>query len=375
MAAVIDAPSTHVPTGSWELASPTEAGFDPVKLASALDLAARIETPWPRNLDEGLNADPSSHEPPPWNEILGPTKARTGPNGMLIRHGRIVGAYGDTLATDMTFSVAKSYLSVLTGIAVRDGLIGSIDDRVAHSCDDGDFASGHNASITWRHFLQQTSEWEGTLFSKPDLIDRNRQVGPDADNSRKGTHRELGAPGSFYEYNDVRVNRHSLCLMQLFGRPLPEVLKTEVMDAIGASDTWRWHAYRNATVEVNGTPMASVPGGSHWGGGLFMHSEDHARFGLMVLRDGCWGKRRILPEGWVDALKTPSPLKADYGFLWWLNTKGLQYPSAPQSSYFAMGAGTNLIWLAPSLDLVMVLRWTDRARLDAIIGAVMAAVS
>ncbi|MBT6275891.1 MAG: serine hydrolase, partial [Chromatiales bacterium] len=178
----------------------------------ALDFMAHAETEWPRDLAAGLSADLSIKEPPPWNEVLGPTKDREGPNGLVIRHGRIVGAYGDTLRPDMTFSVAKSYLAVLSGIAVRDGLIRSIDDTVrSYDLDDG-FESAQNRDITWRHLLHQSSEWEGTLFSKPDLVDRNREVGADADNSRKGTHRRLGPPGSRYEYNDVRVNRLSLSL-------------------------------------------------------------------------------------------------------------------------------------------------------------------
>ena len=110
-----------------------------------------------------------------------------------------------------------------------------------------------------KDFLQQNSEWEGELFGKPDLIDRNREAGADADNSRKGTHRDLGPPGSFYEYNDVRVNRLSLSLLRVFREPLPRVLEREVMRPIDASDTWRWEGYRNATVDVEGTPMISVP--------------------------------------------------------------------------------------------------------------------
>ena len=362
------------PPGDWPDAAPADLGFDPGALAAAAAFAVEAETPWPRDLSSGLNADPASNEPPPWNEVLGPTRDRGGPNGLVIRHGLCAARWGDTRRVDMTYSIAKSYLAILAGIALREGLIRDLDERVAETSLDDGFASPRNRDITWRHFLHQTSEWEGTLWDKPDLVDRNRQVGVGADNSRKGTHRDLRAAGSFFEYNDVRVNRFSLALLHVFREPLPEVLRREVMDPIGCSPSWEWLAYRNAVVSVDGEPMPSVPGGAHWGGGIFIASEDHARFGHLVLQDGVWDGRRILPEGFVDALRTPSPVFPGYGFLWWLNTGRRQYPSAPETSFFALGAGYNLIWLDPDLDLVAVVRWIDQARIDEWIARVMKAL-
>lgn len=108
--------------------------------------------------------------------------------------------------------------------------------------------------------LAQTSEWQGTLFSKPDTVDHNRVVGG-GDNSAKGTPGELAAPACYWEYNDVRVNVLSLALLHRFRRSLAEVLKERIMAPIGASDRWSWHAYRNAMVEIDGRDMPSVPGG------------------------------------------------------------------------------------------------------------------
>lgn len=366
---------THFPApGRWPEADPESLGFNADALTAAADFALHAETPWPRDLSSGLNADPTSHEPPPWNEVLGPTRDRGSPNGMVIRHGRCAARWGDTARVDMTYSIAKSYLAVLAGIALRDGLIPDLDQRVAETALDDGFASAQNRDITWRHFLQQTSEWEGTLWDKPDLVDRNRQVGVGADNSRKGTHRDLQPPGTFYEYNDVRVNRFSLALLHVFREPLPQVLAREVMNPIGCSNTWEWHAYRNAFADIDGQRMPSVPGGAHWGGGIFIATDDHARFGHLVLNDGCWDGRRILPEGYVEALHTPSPVFPNYGFLWWLNTGRRHYASAPASSYFALGAGYNVIWLDPVLDLVAVTRWIDQPRINEWVGMVMAAV-
>ena len=360
--------------GEWQRIDPRRAGFDADALAAAVAFAAEAETPWPIDLAAGLNSDPRSREPPPWNEVLGPTKPRGGPNGLVVRGGRVAASWGDPERVDMTFSVTKSYLALLAGVALDRGFIRSIDDAVRdYALDDG-FASAQNRDITWRHLLQQTSEWEGTLFDKPDLVDRNRQVGVGADNSRKGTHRDLRTPGTWWEYNDVRVNRLSLSLMQVFRRPLPEVLREAIMDPIGASDTWEWHPYRNSLVEIDGRRMASVPGGAHWGGGLFISSRDHARMGLLVGRKGLWEGRRVLPASWIEALATPCPVNPVYGFLWWLNTGGAHFAHAPRTSIFALGAGQHVLWVDPELDLVVVARWVDNAKVDDLIARVMASL-
>ncbi len=239
----------------WQTIDAAEAGMDAGKLAEAVAFAEAAETPWPTDLSKGLNAGTASNEPPPWNKVLGPTKDRGGPSGLILRGGKIAARWGDPRRVDMTFSIAKSYLSILTGVAVARGLIRDVDDPVREYALDDGFDNPQNRDITWRHLLQQTSEWEGTLWDKPDLVDRNRQVGPGSDNSRKGTHRDLQAPGRFWEYNDVRVNRLSLSLLQVFRRPLPDVLREAVMDPIGASDTWEWHAYGNARFEIDGQSM------------------------------------------------------------------------------------------------------------------------
>jgi hypothetical protein len=358
----------------FTIADPAALGVDGDKLAEAIAFARdEAETPWPRDLSKGLAAS-GSNEPPPWNEIIGPTKARTGPNGVILYKGKVLGCWGDIQRADMTFSIAKSYLAILTGLALEDGLIKSLDDRIGdYGLDDG-YDAPQNQAITWRHMLTQTSEWEGELFSKPDLVDRNREVGVGADNSRKGTHRDLQKPGSFWEYNDVRVNRFALSLMQLFGRPLPDVLRERVMDPIGCSQSWEWHGYRNSWVDLDGLRVQSVPGGSHWGGGLWISTADHIRVAELIRRNGEWDGTQVIPASWVEALRTPCEIFPQYGLLWWLNTGGAQYGSAPETSFFAMGAGTNLLWIDQEVGIAAAIRWIDQNKIDAFLGRVMASL-
>jgi CubicO group peptidase (beta-lactamase class C family) len=353
---------------AWEHAEAAVAGFNEERLAAALAFAEAHETSWPRDLEKAGNVPGlSQFEKPPWDEALGPFKPRGGASGLVLKGGRMVGRWGDVGRVDMTFSIAKSYLAILAGLAIGDGLIGDIDEAVGDSVPGETFAPEHNRAITWRHLLTQTSEWEGTLWDKPDLVDRHRQVGEGSDNSRKGEHRDLRAPGTYWEYNDVRVNVLSLALLHVFRRPLPEILKHRVMDPIGASGNWIWHGYRNSFVEIDGERMQSVPGGTHWGGGIQINTFDHARFGLFVHRDGVWDGQRLLPEGWVDALRTPSSVNAGYGYLWWLNTGHQMWPTAPEATYSASGAGNHLICIDPDHDLVIVARWIDK---DAVGGLV-----
>ncbi len=110
----------------------------------------------------------------------------------------------------------------------------------------------------------------------------------------------------FWEYNDVRLNRFSLSLLRMFQMGLPDVLKTSIMDPIGASSDWRWIPYANSYVEIGGRKIGSVSGGTRWGGGLWINSEDLARFGLLILNRGQWRNQQLVPAKWLAAVVTPS---------------------------------------------------------------------
>jgi CubicO group peptidase (beta-lactamase class C family) len=334
--------------------------------ADAVAFAEAHESPFPRDLLAHLEA--GHFDPPPHNAVIGPVFPRGAPNGLVIHRGETVARWGDTRQADMTFSVAKSYISLLAGIAWADGLITDLDEPVRATIQDGGFESDQNAPITWRHLLTNTSEWEGELFGKSDIIDRGRDLAREGAGP-KGHERPLQAPGSHWEYNDVRVNRLSLCLLRLFRRPLPEVFAERIMDPIGASRDWAWYPYDNSTVEVDGRKLPSVPGGTHWGGGMRIHAEDQALVGRLVLAGGAWEGQQLVPREWIEWSTTPCPLNPSYGFLWWLNAAD-RYPEAPRDSVFAQGAGGNYTWIWPGGELVAVARWLDPAVLERFCGMV-----
>ena len=357
---------------------PDTRGFDPARLQAAIAFHQTHETAWPASMyrpDGQYVGTAAIGDRPEFAAVIGPVRPRGAPNGLILRQGRLVAEWGDTRRADMTFSVTKSYLGLLAGLAWDDGLIADLDAPVAGDVPVPWFASAHNARITWRHLLQQTSEWQGTLWGKPDVADHNRVVGGKAeDKAGKGEARTLAAPGEHFEYNDVRVNLLAACLTHRFGQPLPDVLKQRVMDPIGASAEWEWHGYRDAVLE--GRALRCVSGGGHWGGGMFIGSRDHARMGLLALHGGVWHGRRIVSAAWMRTMLTPSPRNPQYGLLWWLNG-GSQplYPAAPADSVFALGAGQSFVWIAPSLDLVVVARWINRDSTNGFLAAVRAAMA
>lgn len=360
------------PHGSpWPELSADMAGMNWMWLEEAARLATENETPWPYDLKRHLEG--GYFEPAPFNEILGPIRPRGPTNGLVLRSGRKVVSWGDTRQVDYTFSAAKSYLSMLAGIAVMDRLITDLDEPVGRTVRDGGFDGTHNSAITWRHLLQNTSEWEGSLFGKSDVIDRNRNLAVEGQ-GRKGDPRPLHRPGEYWEYNDVRVNRLSLALLRRFGRPLPDVFAERIMQPIGASSDWSWHGYRTSSIDVDGQMIESVSGGTHWGGGMLIHAEDQARLGLLMSRRGEWNGKQVLPEDWIIKSLRPCLLKPTYGLLWWLNTGHGRYRSAPESSYFASGAGGNLTWIDPDHDLVAVMRWLDPTATDTFIRLIMQAM-
>ncbi len=352
-------------TGRWERVPPEKVGMRGDALREAIDYAVGSEIRWPHDLHRLLVAA----EKPPHNHVLGPTRDRGPASGLVIRHGRIVAEWGAPGRSDMTFSATKSYLATVAGLAHDAGRIRDLHEPVGATVEDG-FESPHNAGITWHHLLQQTSEWEGTLFGIPDAVDHNRSAGPDG--PPKGTPRKLREPGSWWEYNDVRVNRLGLALLRVWREPLPDVLKRELMDPIGASDDWQWHGYRNSWADVGGRRMQSVPGGAHWGGGLWISSFDHARFGLLHLRRGEWNGKRLLSEDWINRATTPCEKNPTYGYLFWLNTNRALYPAASPASFAAQGAGGNVVVIEPEHDLVLVCRWA--ADPPGILERVLAAV-
>lgn len=344
---------------NWLHKDPKEVGLNQAAIDSLVRIASTTENKVERDL-RLANIKAYSREPN--YQILGPMKQRGGPAGVVIKDGYIVAEWGDIERVDMTFSVTKSFLSTMCGLAVDQGLIANVNDRVSKTIWDGTFDGNHNGAITWKHLLQQSSDWYGCQFGLCDWADRPpREGGIDEWRSRP-----LLTPGTNFEYNDVRVNLLAYALTQVHRKPLAALLKSEIMDHIGASTTWRWHGYESSYIDLDGSKMQVASGGGHFGGGLFINTLDMARFGYLMLKDGMWDNKRIISSQWIKEARESSTPNKDYGYMWWLNQSG-GMKEVGKDVFTANGFGGNYIAVDPTHNMVIVTRWLDNDYLDDIL--------
>lgn len=377
--------------GLWEEKAPEMLGVNKEKLLKAFDFARAAESESDKNLKKAHYLGGFGREP--FGFPIGPMKSRGEATGLIIYKGYIVGKWGTPDRVDLTFSVAKSMLSSVVGLAVDRGIIGSETDLVypymapiipydpqqayrnkADHLMEEDvfdlFDTPHNRKITWEHLLRQTSDWEGTLWGKPDWADR-----PKASNSASWMDRPRNEPGTVYTYNDTRVNVLALAALNVWRKPLPVVLRENIMDKIGASLTWRWTGYENSYVVLDGQIMQSVSGGSHWGGGLFINAYDQARFGYLTLRNGKWKDEQLISSTWLKKSRTPTAVQRGYGFMnYYLNTDRKEIPAAPESAFFHIGAGTNMIYVDEENELVIVARWIKNSEKATLVELILEAL-
>src|SRR5437660_2447438 len=277
------APPAYFPERlDWQHKKPDEVGMNAALVNEAVQPAIAADTPGPHDMTQFLT---NSFGKEPFFTIVGPVKDRGPASGIITRHGYIVAEWGEPARADITNSVTKTFLTTVVGLAWQRGLIKDVNDYARDYMPPHVdlFESEHNRKIKWDHLLRQTSDWQGTLWDRPDWADR--PVGATLDEQKN---RKLWEPGTHFKYNDVRVNVMSLAALQVWRRPLPDVLREEVMSPIGASSTWRWYGYENSWVDLDGHKVQSVSGGGHWGGGMFINSLELARLRyLFLLTDNC----------------------------------------------------------------------------------------
>ncbi len=354
--------------GQWENRTATEFKIDLNQLNKAVKFAGDNEYSGSKDLRQAIL---KGFEQEPFHEIYGPTKKRGGPAGIILKNGYIISSWGDVKRVDMTFSVTKSFLSTTALLALQEGLINNTEEKVENYVWDRTFEGQHNSKVTWRHLLDQTSDWSGQLWGGYDWADRP----PSSGGLDDWKNRKLNEPGTVFEYNDVRVNLLAYSLLNVWRKPLPQVLKEKIMDPISASTTWRWFGYDNAWVDIDGLKMQSVTGGGHSGGGIFINTEDMARFGLLFARNGRWNKEQVLSPDLIEEAIQPSPVNSNYGYMWWLNKPGnRQWKGLSEDIFYAAGFGGNFIIIDRTKDIVIVTRWLEPSKIEEFIKLVYEAL-
>ena len=219
----------------------------------AIAHAQAHEVDWTRDPHaEPLRYGVHHDDPPPWNRLHGPVHPRGPVSGQVWVGGEVRQSWGEPERADQTFSVAKTYLALLAGVAHDRGLLPDPDEPVVQRLPGIGFDSPHNRMVTWSHLLGQTSEWEGSCFGIPDQVDRYRKLvlDPKPVQGQKGDARPLQVPGTYWEYNDVRINQLSLALLHLFGQALTQVFEQSLLHPIGGGHGFRWEGYEQSWVDL-----------------------------------------------------------------------------------------------------------------------------
>jgi CubicO group peptidase (beta-lactamase class C family) len=231
-------------------------------------------------------------------------------------------------------SITKSVTGTLIGMAIADGALtleSTIGDLIPDLIPAG--ADPLTPSITVEHLLTMTAGWAWDIHTDYPAI-----IG-----SEHWTDLTLGLPvayepGTFYAYNTGGSHLLSVIVEAATGMDTIKYADSRLFGPIGINRP-RWQR----------SPQGHVSGGF----GLELNARDLARFGLLALRSGEWDAEQIVPAEWIAAATTYKSTGdttgyAAYGYQWWV------IPESPYQAYFGLGFGSNYLYVAPALDLVVV---------------------
>ncbi|MDY6949097.1 MAG: serine hydrolase [Pseudomonadota bacterium] len=287
--------------------------------------------------------------------------------GMIVRHGRIVHSWGSIDKRYDLKSTTKSMGGIALGLAFQDGLLTDLDATAQTYLP----TMGTNPASNNTTWLSQITLHQLATHSAGFL----KEAGYNLPAPNQANPTLIHAPGTTWEYSDGGLNWLSETLTAVFGQDLATVLNDEVWTVLGVNSTTGPGGTAPATSDIQWRDNAQRPQGGtiphnrELASGIFANSNAMARVGLLFLRDGVWANdRRLLPESFIDTVRTPPPANAalinpneaefpqattNYGVLWWTNATGL-LPNVPRDAYWAWGLGDSVIVVIPSLDIVAV---------------------
>jgi CubicO group peptidase (beta-lactamase class C family) len=255
---------------------------------------------------------------------------------LVVKDDRILleryGLGNDENSRWVSFSIAKSVVSMLIGAAIQDGYIESVDEPITRYLPR--LAGGGYDGVTIRNVLQMASgtQWNEDYADPASDVARTPRGNLALIEFMSGHTREV-APGETFNYNTGETHLAGALLRAAIGNNLATYLSHEIWRPFG--------------MEAEATWMLHEPGGGETGGCCINATlRDYARIGIFamnggVLRDGT----RVLPEGWMAESTAPSKGSKGYGYLWWLREDG---------GYAGIGIFGQLLWIDPKSKLVIV---------------------
>jgi CubicO group peptidase (beta-lactamase class C family) len=300
-------------------------------------------------------------------------KGKVGHDGVkelvIVRRGRLVWQGDDADKVHGVWSCTKSFTSTALGLLIADGKC-SLDTRAADLFPP---LKEKYPAVTLRHFTTMTSGYRavgdaeatgGYLHGPSD-----RPFEPAA---------PLFRPGEKFAYWDSAMNTFGLCLTAAAGEPLDALLKRRVMDPIGVDPAkWKWGD--RGTVVLSGKKLEVNSGSGNGGGHVQISAREMARFGHLMLNEGKWKGRQLVPADWVKEatrVQVPADLpdgfprsnipgSGVYGYNWWVNGKKpdgrLRLADVPSRTFSANGHNNNRLWVVPEWGMVIVRLGRDQA--------------
>jgi CubicO group peptidase (beta-lactamase class C family) len=239
-------------------------------------------------------------------------------------------------AVQTSFSVAKSFMSTLLGIAVDRGLIDSVDDPITDYIPELAERDAGFERITIRHLMTMSSglhyEEEGTPWSD----DTTTYYAPDLRAAALSTVIEE-PPGERFHYNNYNLLTAGMILERATDEHIADFMARELWQPMGAEADASWS-------------LDSENGFEKSESGLNARAIDFARFGLLMLREGRRDGERVVPAEWVreatalDASHDPANY---YQYWWWIDTKR-------PGRYYAAGNKGQYVYVAPDKGAVIV---------------------
>ncbi|TDF96173.1 serine hydrolase domain-containing protein [Paenibacillus piri] len=304
-------PPEYWPTSGWKSAKPEEHGIDSAALA----------------------------------EMVDQFKSRNLHSFVLIRDGYLLaeGYNRDTEADKLQqlFSVTKSFTSALTGMAIEEGILTGVDQKLAAFFPET-ASDEKKANITIEHLLTMTSglEWDNKG-------DRSSNEMTDAPNWLQYVLNKpvTAKPGTSFTYSNGSSHVMAGILQDAIGIPLSYYAKIKLFDPLGInSSAWG--------VDPQGVTIGS------WS--LQLTTRDMAKLGLLYLHEGQWDGKKVVPRSWVEAslkqrVETPivDGTRGGYGYFWWLKPiAGEANEVLDHEVFYASGSGGQRIFVIPDYNMI-----------------------
>jgi len=306
----------------------------------------------------------------------------------IIRHGYLVREFYTFNVLIPTrfdiFSGTKSFTGTAWGFLLDDSRQDRLPDGQRVELDSPAYSfipegypltDPRKEQITFRHLLTMTSgipgETSGVIGNPTATWDGpfEHALGRCPNRYGRWVDTLVAEPGAHWEYSDPAIAHLAVAFANIVGQEMDECLEEHVFKPIGVEQlSW------------------DVQGGSGFLGphtnahtGIHISARELARFGYLMLHKGVWDGEQLIPKWWTDlATKSSQYLNPDYGFTWWVNTKGTKWPGLPKDAFALSGYRSNRCYIVPSLDLVVARvgsgppTWDEKGLIGGIASAIMA---